>query len=294
MFRLRAATFNYRRAGYNGLVHDHQPLLDTLAQLDERPHVLCLSECTLYDDDHDNPLWTVINALNGLWKDEDFYYPFLSRKIGSKNVPGLLVSARHVKPGRWYRHSAPNTREVHYDMLEATIGGHKLNVVPVHWNGAKSAEFVDQQMHLLAQLGKEPTLAFGDFNCTSSRPGEVTYGDDWAQRMEALGMGLAVLQKGRRLPDGSYKLNTESLNDLIRYGGFRDAGEQADDFTVTTAEHVDGGSGTRIDRIFWSKRFPGYLIPGSYRVLSPIPATASDHKLVVCHMQMGLPVGAGV
>jgi hypothetical protein len=46
-------------------------------------------------------LWTVVRELDRLWNDGDTYHPFLTRRLGSRNHPGLSVAASTVKPVTW-------------------------------------------------------------------------------------------------------------------------------------------------------------------------------------------------
>lgn len=250
-------------------------MIETLRQAPP-PHVLGLPECTYYEADHQAGLWSAVAALNSLWEGRDVYLPFLSSRIGSRNTPGLFVAASAVRPIRWHRGDAPHTRKLLWNVLEVEVGSARVFVKVEHWNGSEGAESFAMQSALAGQLASKPTVLLGDFNATSSDPRE-TVPVDWAATCREAGTPWKVRQKGVRAVDGRWVVNTAPMDDLLT-DGFWDAGAEADDFSVTSA---DGDSSMRIDRILVSRRFNAALVPDSYRVL---PGRKSDHHYVTCEL----------
>ena len=291
---IRLGTFNYKAGGWSEATrrHDHQPLVETIARTpDGPPHILALPEGTLYREFQEQPIWEVVRQLNQLWQGEDFYYPFLSYRAGSRNHPALLVSARQVRPLRWFA-PGPNNRRIRNNFLLAEIAGQEVYLNSLHWDGAAGPEGFATQSALTSQMASVPCLLLGDFNATSSCEGEIVP-SDWHELMASTPWKRA--QKGIKDSGGRWRINTEPMDDLLA-AGFIDAGQQAGDFTVTvnstafnsivdnptgTNSTVDNGSGLRIDRILWSRKLLASLVPHSYQVHVPQPGEEkSDHRYV--------------
>jgi endonuclease/exonuclease/phosphatase family metal-dependent hydrolase len=276
---IRIGTFNYKAGGWSETTrrHDHQSLVDVIAGTSGGPpHILALPEATLYREFQEQPLWEAVHRLNTLWQGEDFYYPFLSYREGSRNHPALLVSARHVRPLRWFA-PGPHVRRARHNFLLAQIAGQEVYLNSLHWDGSSGPDQFSIQAALASQMASVPCILAGDFNATSSCAGEIVH-SDWHERMA--GAPWKWSQKGIKGPDGRWHVNTEPMDDLLA-SGFVDAGQQAGDFTVTNNSTVDYGSGLRIDRILWSRKLDAELVPGSYRVHIPEPdEEKSDHRYV--------------
>jgi endonuclease/exonuclease/phosphatase family metal-dependent hydrolase len=274
---LRLGTFNYKRGGWSETDrrHDFSKLLATLNQA-PLPHVLALTEATMYHEFHQQPLWDLVNAINLLSIEREVYYPFLSQRTGSRNHPLLLVAASVVKPLTWEL-PGRNTRAVREHVLTALVHGRTLELQAVHWDGGSGPNMLAAQAYRTAQLAAKPAILLGDFNCTSSADGEELP-EDWHERHDA--QPHKRCQKAALGPDGRWHIYPHPL-DYLRQSGFLDAGEQAENYTVTTNDG-EGESGLRIDRILWSRKSGARLVPGSYHVFTP-PRSAvfSDHRYVV-------------
>lgn len=277
--RLTVATFNVKRGGWDegARWHDHRKLVDTLSKYDP-PHILFLSECTMYRAFNSEPLWNAVARLNELWGGDDFYLPFLSNVPGSRNTPGLFVSARHVRPVEWYDPLDRDTRGVMGNVLKACIAGMTVFLQCVHWNGAKGPAWFSIESALTGQLASRPTLLGGDFNVPSSDVpllenwGDVCATEPWKRR-----------QKGVRVGD-KWVINTSPMDELLA-DGFWDAGQGVGDCTPTVNDWVDNGAGLPIDKIVGSRRLPARLVPGSYHVDIPDEGSRpSDHRMVRCQL----------
>lgn len=280
-FRLRVATANLKRGGYDRRTrrHDHGKLRSMLSPLKLPPHMLCLSECTSYMDFDREPLHEVLELLSSMWgehRDEDGraygsipYVPYISDVQGSVNVPGLFVDPRYVRPVVW--HHPDDSRAMLANTLEALINGHPFTLKCAHWNGSRGETGFTMQADQDGQLGSRNAFVAGDFNATSSLPGEI-YPADWGAQCDEADEPWKRSQKGMRTPDG-WKTNTAAIDRFTEHG-WKDAGAEAADFTPTAV------GGLRIDRIAWSKVSPAVLAPGSYAVHKN--RMLSDHDLVTC------------
>lgn len=296
-FRLRVATANLKRAGYDYVSrrHDHGLLHQMLSTLAEAPHVLYLSECTFYDERVFlwEPLFDALEVMDSLWgtvEDADGrtfpaaqYTPFLSTVPNSINQPGLFIDRRYVRPMLWY----PNDwRYILANSLMTEINGCEILLKSLHWSGSGGYTWFDRLSSQDGQDAQYAAIFGGDFNATSSHPDE-TAPDDWRLLCDGQGNSHKLSQKGIRQPDGSWRLYTEAIDAFLEHG-WQDAGELAGDFTPTVPPAIDGGSGLRIDRIMISKRTPAKLVPGSYKVHVPEPGTeVSDHRMVSCAFDIG-------
>jgi endonuclease/exonuclease/phosphatase family metal-dependent hydrolase len=271
---VRIGVLNIKRGCWNAKTrwHELHRLRDIVAKA-PTPHVLFLSECTMWMAFQQQPLWEAVGLLDDLWEGDDFFRPWMSQRKGSRNKPGMVTSARLVKPKEVHEVADPDVREVYYDVLEATIAGIRTFLSPIHWTGARGPVGMDIQASLSAQLGQLPSIIGGDFNTTSSADGEHLY-EDWGARCDERGRPWQRTQKGRRDSSGRWTTNTESM-DTVLSSGLWDVGERARDFTPTSA------GGLRIDRIVVSKEHPADYVEGSYRV---IPCPGSDHDYVYAEL----------
>lgn len=300
--QLTVAAVNLKRGAwdYDNRRHDHAKLHTMLSSLETPPHILFLSECTYYDAPmlFSEPLYDVLEVLDsalGFRADENGheyaqgqYMPFISKVHGSINVPGLFIDRRYVRPVRWYNETQ---RRSLANSLLAEINGHRVQLKSVHWNGSEGSTLFDQQSSRDGQMAQHPAIIGGDFNATSSHPKEVIP-ENWGARCFEQHQDQKISQKGRRAPDGTWSVYTDAIDALIQHGWW-DAGELADDFTVTVNAGVDGGSGMRIDRIMVSNRTPAKLVPGSYKVHVPDEGTeVSDHRVVSCKIEIAPAGGA--
>ncbi|UUV32250.1 hypothetical protein NQK81_02015 [Amycolatopsis roodepoortensis] len=287
--RLRTATANVKRAGYNRRTrfHDHDKLAATLCPLEEPPHALYLSECTHYTDtSHDpDPLEEVLKLLGSLWTTrgpdgrkfgEVPYRAWISKVPGSVNVPGLFVDPRTVEPGTPYRLAGRRTQLA--NTLTATINGHPFRLKCVHWNGSRGPSGLIEQADQDGQVAAENALYAGDFNTTSSAEGETVY-ENWGALCDRVGRPWMRSQKGIRRPDGTWVTHT-GMDRFLEHGWW-DAGQVAGDFTPTT---TDPETALRIDRIVLSKQSPARFDPDTYAVhghpLLSKGATPNDHLMV--------------
>ncbi len=288
--RVRVATGNLKRAGYNRDTrrHEHDKLAAMLAPLEQAPHALYLSECTHYTGTpHDpDPLEEVLALLGSLWArpgpdgrkfGEVPYRAYISQVPGSVNVPGLFLDPRVVEPRRWY--PLAGSRAQLANTVTATINGHQFRLKCVHWNGSRGETGLNEQADQDGQLASENAIYAGDFNATSSAVGETVY-ENWGARCDEVGRPWMRSQKGTRRPDGTWGTNTGSIDRFLDHG-WCDAGQAAGDFTVTTTEPR---TALRIDRIMLSRRSPARFDPGTYHVhghpLLSAGAKKNDHLLV--------------
>ncbi|WP_410597211.1 endonuclease/exonuclease/phosphatase family protein [Amycolatopsis sp. lyj-23] len=295
---LHVVTANLKRAGYDYGTrhHDHTLLRQLLSTLEYPPHVLFLSECTFYDARTylSTPLFDALDVLDSLWGTTIDahgravpavqYTPFLSTVAGSINSPGLFIDRRYVRPRCWY---PADWRHVLANSLVADINGHEILLKCVHWNGSGGHTGFDRMSSQHGQLAQRKAILAGDFNATSSHPGEHLP-QDWHELCVSQGNAHKLSQKGIRQPDGTWRLNTQALDAFLEHGWW-DAGEAAGDFTPTVRPAIDGGSGLRIDRITVSNRTPATLVSGSYTVHVPDGPAVSDHRMVSCWLRIDPP-----
>jgi hypothetical protein len=300
-FRLRVANVNLKRAGYDysSRQHDHGLLHQMLSSLDDAPHVLFLSECTFYGERVflSEPYFDALEVMDNLWgesRDEEGrtfpaaqYTGFLSKVDGSINSPGLFVDRRYVRPSKHY---PPDWRKVLANSLVTEINGCEILLKCVHWSGSGGYTGFAQASSQDGQLAQLAAIIAGDFNATSSAAGEIVPAD-WRLLCDGQGNSYKLSQKGKREPDGTWRLFTDAIDGFLDHGWW-DVGAQAKDFTPTVHPVIDGGSGLRIDRIMVSDRAPVTLVPGSYKVHVPEPGTeVSDHRMVSCTFEIDAPGG---
>ncbi|WP_410659553.1 hypothetical protein [Amycolatopsis sp. lyj-112] len=290
--RLRVATANLKRAGYNRRTrgHEHDKLAAMLAPLQESPHALFLSECTHYTgmpfDPDPDPFEEVVQLLSSLWVrrgpdgrkfGEVPYRGYISEVPGSVNLPGLFIDPRIITPCR--RYALANSRRQLANSVTTTINGHRFRLKCVHWNGSRGETGFNEQADQDGQLASENAILAGDFNATSSAEGETVY-EDWGGQCDKVGRPWQRSQKGTRRPDGTWGTNTGSIDRFLEHGWW-DAGQVAGDFRVTTTEPE---TALRIDRIMLSKRSPAQIDPGAYEVhehpLRSKGAQKNDHLMV--------------
>ncbi len=299
--RLHVVALNLKKGGYDPSTrfHDNDKLHTMLSTLETPPHILFLSECTHYTEPvfQSAPLFDVLETLQSLWgyeEDENGhshskagYSAFISKVYGSVNVPGLFIDTRYVRPLRWYDESQ---RRSLANSLTARINGHDVQLKSVHWNGSCGSTGFEQQSSQDGQMAQHAAVIGGDLNASSSHAGEHIP-EDWGARCDEQGHAQKRSQKGIRMPDGSWRVFTEAIDAFLEHGWW-DAGEAANDFTVTVNDWVDSGSGMRIDRIMVSDRAPIELVPDSYKVHVPKPGEneLSDHRMVSCWLEFA-PVG---
>ncbi|WP_037305737.1 hypothetical protein [Amycolatopsis orientalis] len=287
--RLRVATANLKRAGYNRKTrfHEHDKLAAMLAPLQEAPHALYLSECTHYTGTpHDpDPIEEVLKLLGSLWTTlgpdgrkfgEVPYRAWISEVPGSVNVPGLFVDPRIIQPRAWYGLAGRRTQLA--NTLTATINDHPFRLKCLHWNGSRGPTGLTEQADQDGQGASENALYAGDFNTTSSAEGETVY-RNWGARCDRVGRPWMRSQKGIRRPDGTWVTHT-GMDRFLEHGWW-DAGQVAGDFTPTT---TDPETALRIDRIVLSKRSPARFDPDTYAVhghpLLGRGAPRNDHLMV--------------
>jgi endonuclease/exonuclease/phosphatase family metal-dependent hydrolase len=293
-FRLRVATANLKRGGYDPTTrfHDHSRLKRILSPLKHPPHVLFLSECTRYVDYDSEPLFDVLELLSTMWSNRTGpdgqphgYIPYaghISEVDGSVNVPGLFVDTRHVRRLRWRRPST--NRSVLANTLDAQINGHDFTLKSLHWNGSRGEYGFAMQADQDGQLGSRNAIVAGDFNTTSSADGETIH-PHWGARCDQAGRPWQRSQKGVYTPSG-WETNTYAYDRFVQHG-WADAGAVAKDFSVTT---VTGDSDLRIDRIALSTRSPAAFVPGSYQVYRRNRDVGiSDHLMVSCAIDIAPP-----
>src|SRR5207248_5943583 len=279
---LRVAAVNLKRGAWSRTTrfHDFTKLGKMLATLDGPPHIIFMGECTLWDAFYKEPRFESLDQMNALWgfhMDEngheypvDHYLPFISREPRSINLPGLFVSAKYVRPVRWYDETA---RHVYANTLDAEIGGRVYSLKSVHWNGSFGETFFAMQADLSGQMANRATVIGGDFNSPTSDPRE-THAPNWDKQC---GNPAKRSTKGTRTEDG-WMTNTPL--DRTMEHGFWNAGTEAGVFTPTTRD------GVRADHILVSDQAPIELVPDSYRVH---PNDVSDHWAVECQLRFGIP-----
>lgn len=257
---LRLTTFNAKRGFWDD--EAGAPDLDSVMQhLDQAPlpDILGFSEATNYQRDGKRHLYRLAAMLTEA-NYGDRIEPFLAEFDGHANHPALLVNTRVVDVKQWWQPHRPHTRRVKWGWLLANVWGVDTWISCQHWQGGLGRHKLDEHAAILAEIGRHPAIALGDFNATSNWDGEVEL--DWHDATAAAGETHKRLQKGRQV-NGRWQLDTRQLDFLRTECGWRDFGEQAKDGTPTTNEY---GAGLRVDRIMVSASFPGELIPGTYAV----------------------------
>jgi hypothetical protein len=86
---VRFGVLNYKRGSWNTATrwHEFDGLVEAVAAA-PTPHVLFLSECTLWTEFEQQPLWDAVARLDELWAGTDCYRPWMSEKWGHRNKPG--------------------------------------------------------------------------------------------------------------------------------------------------------------------------------------------------------------
>jgi hypothetical protein len=241
-----------------------------------------LSECSYYGAFNSRPLFEALALLDGLWEGHDFYRGFLSTRPGFRNPPGLFVSVRSVTPVAWYDVYDDNTCEARWNYLEARVGRQSVFAKSVRWNSSRGPGHLAEQSALDGRMAALPTILAGDFSTTSSAEGEMVQ-EDWGENCADAGVPWRRRQKGRRDERaGRWILNTEPVDELLA-DGFRDAGQEAGDFTPTLRPAA--GRGIRVDRVLWSERLPAALVPGSYHVFDA-DGGGLEHAYVWCELEL--------
>lgn len=290
---VRMTTFNAKRGFWDD--EAGAPDLDSvMAHLDQAPlpDILGFSEATNYHLDGSRHLYRLAAMLTEA-NFGDRFEPFLAEFDGHANHPALFLNSRVVEVKQWWQPHRPHTRRVKWGWVLADVWGVWTWISCQHWQGGLGRHQLDEHAAILAEMGRHPAIALGDFNATSGWDGEVEL--DWHEATAAAGETRKRLQKGH-LVDGRWQLDTRQLDFLRTDCGWRDLGEEAKDGTPT----ADGG--LRVDRIMVSDRFPGELIPDSYRVHGhPAPPDVvaslstgcytpawkqSDHRMVSATIRM--------
>ena len=255
---VQLTTFNAKRGFWNDKTGG--PDLDSImTHLDGAPlpDILGFSEATNYHRDGMRHLYRLAAMLTEA-NYGDRVEPFLAEFDGHANHPALLVNTRVVNVKEWWQPHRPHTRRVRWGWLLADVWGVDTWISCQHWQGGLGRHKLDEHAAILAEIGRAPAIALGDFNATSSWDGEVNL--DWHTATAAAGETHKRLQKGHQV-NGRWQLDTRQLDFLRTDCGWRDLGEEAKDGTPTT-----DGSGLRVDRIMLSGTFPGELVPGTYEV----------------------------
>lgn len=286
-------TWNMKNGGWNTTTRQHNftGLVDTIAQY-PAPDILMLTEATMFTAFHNGPLEEAVTLLSALLPGTARYLPFMSQTMTRRNQPCLMVNSAVVTPIRFYKPPLLQTneesvRQGFWNFLEADLKGRPVWLQALHWDGSQGPCFFDMQSSLTGQMANKPCIIAGDFNATSSAPGEVLH-DDWGARCIAAGTPWKRRQKGHKV-GGTYHVYTDPIDEL-HTDGFWDCGEAAGDFTVTVNDWVDNGSGLRIDRIIASNPLGADLVDGSYHVFVPEPTQEySDHRYVVATLD--IPTG---
>jgi endonuclease/exonuclease/phosphatase family metal-dependent hydrolase len=285
---VRLTTFNAKRGFWDDDRGRHD-LDSVMANLNQAPlpDSLGFSEATRFQHEGHRALYRLAAMLTEA-NYGDRVEPFLAEFDGHANHPALLVNTRVVEIKEWWNPHRPGTRRVKWGWLRADVWGVDTWISCQHFQGGLGRHKFDEHAAILAEIGRRPAIALGDFNATSSWDGEVEV--DWHTATDTAGQKSKRLQKGHQVGD-NWQLDTRQLDYLRQECGWRDLGEEAKDNRVTTNEN---DAALRIDRIMLSASFPGYLIPGTYAVHEPRTISAvgncgppagnwvkkSDHKMV--------------
>lgn len=299
---LRLSTFNY-----DGSV-DVDTLVSTLAESSDPDHptdvhFLCEAR-NWWQPKLKNPLIRKItDGLSELLPGSARY----EARFGHLRSTLLLTRADRIEVPRWHDHEDPT----HFlrDTAETVIDGEPGPWLGTkHCSGSHGRASFEQWAVENGHLSQYAAIMAGDFNATSSAPGE-RIPENWGKICDAQDYPWKKPQKGYLDQEtGIWKVDTLPI-DILRDMGWWDAGERAGDFTVTTNSPSDPelNSGLRIDRIFVSERLGAWLVPNSYRVWVPawyrdfIPAREkrrrpSGHRVVTAKVaylptRRALPLG---
>lgn len=241
------------------------------------PDALILPECTLFDHNGESPIRSTVNLLSRALPRGQVYEACVDHWGERRNPPGILINRSTFEITNYYR---PNRSSAPYKgVVKTTINGIPGVFIPDHWPGGSGRTTFDQSAQRWKQWSDENTVGAGDLNITSSWEKDFRFedpdGPSWYEVCKRRGELRKLEQKGRQDPvTKEWKIDTEAL-DKLRDLGWVDAGEEADDPTITDA-HPDDGLGIRVDRILRSPGFNGELLDGSYFCKQP-PRDISDH-----------------
>lgn len=257
--RIRVATLNCRRVGWVAGTERHEvdSVVAAIDALGPAPHILALSGTMglrLYSS---SALLALTQRLNTLLPDNDFYYPFPGERPGSRNPPGLWLSARHINVVAYHQMPHPSeprpSHEVHHHTVEALVADSRLWLKAVHWLGSDSSHGSVIQSVIDSRLATVPAILLGDF--AASLASEETPGSDWAERRANADALLRVLQ-----------------------AGFWDAGQVAAKLGESTADAADH----TFDHVLVSHETSVRLVPRSYVV--GLTEDGSAHAGVACEL----------
>ncbi|SFO05923.1 lanthionine synthetase LanC family protein [Amycolatopsis rubida] len=284
------ATLNEKQGGWNGKTrrHDFSGIEANLAGLQCPPHVLFLSECTLYDAFKREAYYTMLELLDALpagtdpegqHVDTGIYDGLLTKEKYLVHGPGLFYSRPTVRPKLWHGPDDPLVREVPAHSLDVEIAGRELTLKALHVSGRHGAVGFDAQFALLGKLAKYPVLAGGDMNMCPTQRENPGYPQDLAPYFDGNGAPWQRSTKGIRAPDGTWQPHTASYDGMLEHG-FLDAAQLKGDRTPTVNPEHGGDSRMPIDRLIVSRQAPARFIPSTYRVHPP--KSKSDHLMVSC------------
>ncbi|HEV2779240.1 MAG TPA: hypothetical protein VGX25_07545 [Actinophytocola sp.] len=224
--RIRVATLDCRHAG--GVAGLGRSKLDTVVAaidaLGPAPQVLALTGTIGLRLFSDAPLLALTQRLNDLLSDGDHYHPFLSERPGTRNPPGLWLSAQHL-----------DVVADHHHTVEAFIGGVRLWLKTVQWQHCDSSKEAFAQSSMDSQLATVPAILLGSF-ITSADLGDMPDVD----RAET-------------------RFNIDAFQRLLDTG-FWDAARAEADLNPP----VDAPGKPSIAHIVISHQTPARLVPGSY------------------------------
>ncbi|MFJ8966722.1 endonuclease/exonuclease/phosphatase family protein [Lentzea sp. NPDC102401] len=282
--RFSVGVFNIEHFGVDRATgrHSRLPLaVDFIRQTTPvPPDVLILPECTRFDYDGHDALRRVVNELSRALPHGELYEPFVDHWGERRNPPGVLVNRAKFEVDNYYE---PNSNAGPYKgVVKTKIDGIAVVFIPDHWPGGAGRPEFDRSAQRWKPWSTMNTVAGGDLNITSSWGRDFRFaepaGPSWYQVCERRGELHKLKQKGRKNPvTGEWEIDTEALDEL-RELGWTDAGEEADNPTITDPHPADG-LGLRIDRILRSPGFNGEQVPDSY-FCAQSPSDVSDHAYV--------------
>ncbi|MEU4820251.1 hypothetical protein AB0H37_00075 [Actinomadura sp. NPDC023710] len=288
MSTLTVATLNLK----DGERLDLVPAL--LAQIDRPVDILCMQEGKEYDRGGQARRYQAEDLLAPLGPDRGF----LTRSTRGTLHELVFVNTARIRP---VRHWTPDLPDVFHDQigwLHLRVDGLEPELAVkstqwAHWSGDIRLE----EAHKLTRYATPGSLAIvaGDFNsiwpdCTG--PLGVTHHEfepNWYTR-PLHKRQHKTLPPGARPPTGQDLVSDRRALTLLWEAGFRSAGCQADDMTVTVNNDIDDGQGARIDHIVLSHTLARAMVPGSYGVgVSETGDQASDHRLVWVDLNLPFP-----
>lgn len=241
--RIRVATLNCQHTGWAAGMTSREVdnVVAAVDGLGPAPHILALSGTIGMQLFSNAALLALTRLLNKLLPDNDFYYPFLSERPGSRNPPGLWLSARHIDVVADHQMPHPGaprlSHEVYHHTVEAFIAGRRVWLKAVQWQEPDSPQGPVVQSVIDSQLAMVPAILLGDF--AASIAADEAPGADWAER----------------------RANIDAL-ERVQQAGFWDAGRVA----AGLGEGSGASGGRSFDHIFVSNQAPARLVPGSYAV----------------------------